>query len=335
MKYKLIFTFIFKIIIKRLCDFHIDIVDTLARSVHKEIIANDFRRTYLRYVLHEVRVPLNSIVLGISLLKQEASSEPNHNNTLSMMDESARFMSETLNDVLSIEKMEDGALTLKYEYFSLTKMIEGSFQALQGSALSKRINLSIDDEDYFQFNVLGDRFRLEHVVSNLVSNAIKFSPEGSNISVNIKSDEIKEDQREYTISVIDQGVGISKEDMAKLFVPFNQINAEDLQRGQGSGLGLVLARDIVELHGGTLECLSEPNVGTTFVIKLNLSVSAPPMRSFSVKSNSFTSSSYVAGTKELTNNFQSKGLSCLVVDGTSKKKCYHLNNLNYYLYFLL
>ena len=167
--------------------------------------------------------------------------------------------------------------------------------------------------------MLGDKYRLEHVISNLVSKVLKFSPAGSYIDVNIACQEIIDGQNypktpgenyylNYIIKVIGQGVGISKDEISKFFTPFQQIRPNDLQKDQGSGLGLVLARDMIKLHGGNLECISEINSGTTFVITLPLLV---------INDNS-------ASVKNSTNSIQLieenkinpvKKIKCLVTDG--------------------
>lgn len=125
----------------------------------------------------------------------------------------------------------------------------------------------------------GDKFRLEHVIANLFSNAIKFSPEGSTVTFKIEvapDDNVKlsarkidsKGMKEMLFSVSDEGVGMSKEDVGNLFKPFHQIRPAELQQCQGTGLGLVLAKEIVNQHGGTLTCESVPGKGTCFLIRL-------------------------------------------------------------------
>jgi len=175
--------------------------------------------------------------------------------------------------------------------------------------------------------VLGDRYRLEHVISNLVSNALKFSPTGSYIDVNITCQPIIDGQNHpktpeenyylnYIIKVIDQGVGISKDEISKLFTPFHQIRPDELQKGQGSGLGLILARDMIKLHGGNLECISEINSGTTFLVTIPLLV----INDVTLNTNNTIRA---IESEEKTKIFPANKIQCLVTDGKFKVNFYY------------
>ena len=175
--------------------------------------------------------------------------------------------------------------------------------------------------------MLGDRYRFEHVISNLVSNAIKFSPTGSSIEVNITCQPIIDGKNHpktadenyylnYIIKVIDQGVGISKDEISKLFTPFHHIRPDELQKGQGSGLGLVLARDMIKLHGGTLECISEINSGTTFLVTIPLLV----INNVTLNTNNTMKAIEL---EEKTQLFPVDKIQCLVTDGKFKVNFYY------------
>ena len=304
-----------------MCDLHVFLLDSVSKVALYEYHANATRRSFLRYVFHEVRVPLNSLVLGIKFLNASDHLSTEEAEALTMMEESSRYMSETLNDVLCIDKIEQGAIVLNHDKFSLVEMIQNSFLALKSMSISKNITLRLNGKECMQNYVYGDRYRLEHAICNLISNAIKFSPNGSNVDVNIADHELSNDchkpetrkegeyYRTFVISVIDQGVGMSTEEISNIFVPFHQIRPNELQGGHGSGLGLVIAKDVIVLHGGKLECRSEINKGTTFMITIPLLVANDTTMVDQL------SKIIEPDTSELKTD--DKHLECLVTDGKS------------------
>ena len=302
---------------------------SLSEGVNKlrltaELTANEKRRQFLRYVFHEVRVPLNTISMGLIVMKDDhiklsdASRE-----AVDMMNGATNFMSDTLNDVLSMQKIEDGKMELVLKPFSMGSLIKGATIAVKGSADAKKIKISIQSEldlPMERGSYIGDRFRLEHVVVNFLSNAIKFSPEGSTITVSLTGKVVDSSQSSKALSsgspetikskvcrvsgdimrtvsfrttnkptvnqfrphlslikgqepsacnvvtllVIDEGTGIAKGDLERLFTPYSQLQADVLQQGKGTGMGLVLAKEIITLHGGTTVVESELGKGSAF-----------------------------------------------------------------------
>lgn len=298
---------------------------SLAEGVNKlklsaELCANEKRRQFLRYVFHEVRVPLNTISMGLIVMKEEHSEMSDASKeAVDMMDGATNFMSDTLNDVLSMQKIEDGKMDLLLKPFAMGVLMKGATTAVKGSADAKRISISVESQLEFPIDsrsYIGDRFRLEHVVANFLSNAIKFSPEGSAITLRLTGKVVcceceiepvevvkpfyarvfsagyrvirglffassitpiqiesrhgpkleQEPPTSYlvTLLVMDEGAGIAKVDLDRLFTPYSQIQADLLQQGKGTGLGLVLAKEIVTLHGGTIVVESELGKGSAF-----------------------------------------------------------------------
>ena len=262
-----------------------------------EAYLNSAKRSFLRYIMHEVRVPLSSITMGISLLEESRQLNDEDRESLLMMKGATSFMQETLNDVLCMQKIEEGKLELIYAPFRAVDVVQVVRSVLQGTMSQKNIHLyTLVYDDVPEF-VIGDRFRIEHVLANLLSNAIKFSPSHGRIvmivsmvggcgsasaylqaedSVNVTRPSAH--TRAYTnasrpsefvqleFSVRDEGPGISLEDQKKLFQDFVQIKPGEMQGGGGSGVGLSLCKQIVELHDGTIKCSSEVGQGSTFSV---------------------------------------------------------------------
>lgn len=238
-------------------DAHHDILDPSSYALLVEEKANASRRAFLRYVLHEVRVPLNSISMGLNLLEDEGNGNGS-GETILMIKEAVSFMTDTLNDVLSIQKIEEGKLELEYEEFYTKDVLKTVRHSLWGQMVAKSLRLVEKMDDDIPVKVRGDRFRIEHVIANFVSNAVKFSPEGGCITITVKvvqgsGDEVAQHGHQIIeFTVRDEGTGISKEDQKKLFTHYSQINPGAMQAGKGTGVGLAICRETVLLHGGRI-----------------------------------------------------------------------------------
>ena len=200
--------------------------------------------------------------------------------TLLMMRSASEFMTSTLNDVLSMQKIEEGRMELDMQTFNLSDALSSVMKTFRGAARGKGVQLTLTVSDYGgSVRLLGDRFKLEHSLANLVSNAIKFSPIGGTVGLSVTAtgqvrlasptDNISEDEWvTVVVDVRDDGPGISEENQKKLFGNFVQINAGKLQQGQGSGLGLFLCRQMTELQGGRLSVTSREGEGSTFRLSI-------------------------------------------------------------------
>lgn len=239
-----------------LLDSYLVVLDPNIVQLTSEQLANSSRRLFLRYVFHEVRVPLNSIAMGIQVLKGKNSLGEEEMGLLNMITESAGFMSQTLNDVLSIQKMEDGKLELDLRPFWLPSMLKRVISSQDGSLRSKNIEVQSAICDSIPNRLIGDRYRVEHVLANLLSNAIKFSPENSIIYINVTAGVVSDQVQNVVFHVIDKGMGISKEDIETLFQAYAQIRPGDFQKGRGTGVGLSICKEIVHLHGGEIKVKS-------------------------------------------------------------------------------
>lgn len=260
---------------------HIELYELALKTINYHIEKN--RREFIKYIFHEVRNPLNSLTIGIDLLNEATKEENEEKNILIMMRASAEFMGDTLNNILSIQKMEEGLLTLDFSPMSFETCLRNVLLSVSGSLIKKNMVLNTNISSYVPKIVYGDAYAIEHVIINLVSNAIKFSEEHTAIEIdilcagNIFFDSItKQNITNITINVSDQGAGISRENQEKLFRNFVQINPAKMQKGQGSGLGLAYCKKVVELHGGKISFISRENVGSTFTINIPFSIVSDP-----------------------------------------------------------
>eukprot|EP00808_Paulinella_micropora_P010661 g136.t1 len=251
----------------------------LAYSLHTQQKAATARRTFLRFIFHEVRVPLNSIVLGTQVIEQVDNLPADAREAIEVMHNSVNMMSVVLNDVLSFQKMEDGMLKLDHRYFNIKAMVDAVVFNFSTPARIRGLQIeALVDPELSDMDIWADESRLASVVSNFLSNSIKFSPKSTTITVCVSlelpkdKDKAAKDKdpslRSLHVEVRDRGHGISKEDLSQLFNPFVQIRPGDLQEGRGSGLGLCICRNIIVLHGGFIGARSKVGKGSTFFFNI-------------------------------------------------------------------
>ncbi|MDP3369927.1 MAG: ATP-binding protein, partial [Brevundimonas sp.] len=175
-------------------------------------------------------------------------------------------------DILDMAKIEAGKLTLHYEKVSLKEVVDDAARLMRGRIEEAGLSLLVDASDLPEIDA--DYRGLKQVVLNLISNAVKFTPEGGNIVVAL----LREDDDRVRLSVTDNGIGIAAEDLDRLARPFEQVEGQHSKTTQGTGLGLALTKSLIEMHGGTLTIESEPGRGTTVGFDLPIRGPAQPVR---------------------------------------------------------
>ena len=186
----------------------------------------------MKYIFHEVRNPLNSLTVGINVLKSNETVCSLENESLLMMDAAAKFMSDTLDNVLNMQRIEEGKFELNFAPFAIDDMMKQIIRIYGGGIQEKLIVLKTEFEVDVPDVVRGDRDRISHILSNLLSNAIKFSPKHSEIVISCKRLSLENGIATISFAVTDHGPGISPENQVKLFNNFVQIRPSKLQNGQ-------------------------------------------------------------------------------------------------------
>lgn len=227
-------------------------------------IANKSKSDFLANMSHELRTPLNAIIGFSELLKDEMVGQllPKQKDYIYDIFSSGKHLLSLLNDILDLSKIEAGKMTLELGKTDIHLLFERSLSIVKERALKHNMKLNLDiKEDVGQIYV--DTRKLKQVVYNLLSNAVKFTPEGGIVFIKVKR---VSDLLEF--SVADTGIGISKEDIIKLFQPFVQLESSLNRKYKGTGLGLSLVKRIVELHGGSVEVKSELGKGSCFTVRI-------------------------------------------------------------------
>jgi PAS domain S-box-containing protein len=240
---------------------------------------------FLATMSHELRTPLNTILGMAEGLRDEifGSVTDRQIKALEMIKNSGSHLLELINDILDVAKIEAGQLELNYTSISVASLCNASLAFIQQQAQTKCITLETKFSSHLP-NLWGDELRIRQVLINLLNNAVKFTPQGGSISLQITPSQHPSQvminglsQNYLQIAIRDTGIGIAPEHINKLFQPFSQIDGRLNRHYEGTGLGLALVKRIVELHGGQVSLTSQLGIGSCFMIDLPCDDTACPL----------------------------------------------------------
>jgi len=231
---------------------------------------------FLANMSHELRTPLNSVI-GFSEVLQDQMFGPINEKQQEYVQNiltSGRHLLSLINDILDLSKVESGRMELELTEFSLQELLDSSLVMLKEKALKSEIDLQLDPASQINIQIVADQRKLKQILFNLLSNAVKFTPAGGSVSLSTQND-----GDFVEITVADSGIGIKEKDIQKLFQPFTQLESVYSKEFEGTGLGLALTRQLVELHGGRIWVKSEFGKGSrfSFTIPLNSVANKDPV----------------------------------------------------------
>ena len=245
----------------------------LRAAAREAAAANKAKTDFLSTMSHDIRTPMNAII-GLTTLAEknlgDTESVREHLRKISM---ASNHLLTLINDILDISKVESGKLNLSPLTFSIVETTENLVNLSQPMIKEKNIEFSFRiskmDIEYFY----ADQLRLNQIYINILSNAIKYTPPGGHVSVDMREEESpKAGCVRLTYRVADTGIGMSPEFMATMYQPFSRQTDSRVNSIQGTGLGLAITKQMVDLMGGTIDCQSEQGKGTTFTVTLDLPI---------------------------------------------------------------
>ena len=230
---------------------------------HNEVV-NQSKLRFFTNISHEFRTPLTLILGQIEMLMQSSKIAPNFYNSIVNVHNNAVKMNQLITELLDFRKQEQGFKKLKVSEHDIVEYLREIFVSFQEFAKFRNIELTFSTSKE-NIPLMFDYVELQKVFYNLISNTFKFTPKGGKISVEIDVDDIN-----VKISVSDTGIGISKDNLEKIFDRFYQADNEDDSslQNKGTGIGLALAKGIVELHKGRISVTSKPSIGSIFTVEL-------------------------------------------------------------------
>lgn len=240
----------------------------LAEAVAQANSANEAKSTFLARMSHEIRTPLNAI-LGMNAICKNHLEEPDKvKEYLNKMENASKVLSGVINDILDMSAIESNKIKIESAKLSIKDVIKTVEDIYYEQCKQKGVKLDVVMENVRDGEVMGDVLRLKQVFLNLVSNAYKFTPVGGTIIIKATEVSEREDKVFYNFSVSDSGEGMTEEMMSRLFKPFEQESAGTAKSHGGSGLGLSIVKNLVELMSGSISCESKKGEGTTFLVSI-------------------------------------------------------------------
>ncbi len=261
--------------------------EALKAAVENARQASRAKGDFLSNMSHEIRTPLNAIIGYLHILNDDKEQEGQRKAALKNSQLAADHLLSLINDILDMNTIGQGKMKVVSTSFQLTGIVEELQAVFHGQAASKRIELVCDTSALLVPDVLGDPLHVKQILMNILGNALKFTPEGGSVFFKV-SQVLKEKTALTTFIIRDTGIGMTQEELSRLYRPFEQANANTRQRYGGTGLGLSISWNLVKLMHGSIRAESTPGEGTTFIVTIPLQpVLSCPVRRPTVAGKAF------------------------------------------------
>ncbi|MCH1981982.1 response regulator [Ruminococcus sp. OA3] len=246
--------------------------------------ANNAKRDFLSHMSHEIRTPMNAII-GMTTIAAASTQTPRRvEDCLEKISYSSKHLLMLINDVLDMSRIESNRIKIRKEPFELYQFLNSFVSVIFPQASSKGLEFIEKTTDFTEHTTyLGDALRLNQILLNLVSNAVKFTPGGGKVNLEVKRLPSRGRKSWIRFVVSDTGIGMSKDALGRLYTPFEQADASIAQKYGGTGLGMPITQNLVSLMGGYIDVKSRPDEGTTFTVELPFEQSEVDLQPFHEK----------------------------------------------------
>ena len=245
--------------------------DELSNALSAADAANRAKTTFLNNMSHDIRTPMNAIIGYTALTTTHIDNKERAQDYLSKIAQASNHLLSLINDVLDMSRIESGKVTINERPENLADILQSLRNIIQSDVHAKKLELYIDTVDVADEDIYCDKLRLNQILLNLTSNAIKFTPSGGTVAIRVTQKPSPSPKRGmFEFRVSDTGIGMSPEFAKTVFDPFTREQTSTVSGIQGTGLGMAITKNIVDMMGGTISVESEQGKGTTFTVNLEL-----------------------------------------------------------------
>ena len=248
-----------------------EMTQRLISATETALTATKAKSIFLANMSHEIRTPMNAI-MGMTTIARQSGEMDKITDCLAKIEGASQHLLSIISDVLDMSKIESESFELSYGKMVINDMLTNVLNISELKAKDKGHAVSVYVDPAVPASVIGDEYRIAQVITNLLSNAIKFTPDGGTISIRVTEDSRTGDVSVIRVTVKDNGIGMKEEDQAKIFTEFEQLDRGNVRKYGGTGLGLVISKNIVEKMSGTLSVKSAPGRGSSFTFTMPLKV---------------------------------------------------------------
>ena len=236
--------------------------------------ASRAKTVFLNNMSHDIRTPMNAIIGFTALATKNIDRKETVLDYLTKIAQSSDHLLSLINDILDMSRIESGKVTIDEKEEELSDILHSIRSIFLADIKAKNLDLFIDTMNIKNEHIICDKLRLNQVLLNILSNAVKYTPNGGMISLKIKQEEAMQDGRcYYEFRIRDNGIGMSEEFLKTIFEPFTREKTSTISGIQGTGLGMAITKNIIEMMGGSITCSSKQGEGSEFVVRLPLRIS--------------------------------------------------------------
>lgn len=242
----------------------------LHEAAKKSEAANRAKTVFFSHMSHDIRTPINGI-MGMTEIAAKNVNDPDKvKECLDKITFTSKHLLSLLNDVLDMSRIESGKLNIENKPFCMNDLISGCYDVVSSQASEKNINVECNFEMPQNLRLIGDELHIRQVIINILGNAVKFTRRGGEIIFSVRTEDIGDDECNATIIVSDNGIGMSREFLDRIFDPFSQESDNGRSEYNGTGLGMAIVKQLLNQMNGTINVESAPGEGSTFTVRIRV-----------------------------------------------------------------